>query len=244
MKKFSKKFMLTAFACILISSGISVSANYTVGGVSKVDYKFIINDTPVNLPANYLVMSRNNTTYVPIRFVSENLGASVEFEQGTIKISSEKTISSSNTVQDLQQKIDELTKENRRLEKQLELSEDNMYRKLPTDVKDNSGLKITLRNVEDSNKGTTLDVEFQNTSSASLFAVYPYKTEIYVDGKVYNDVSSITDTLSATIARESTISGRIDVKGVNLKNKNGKVTFYYKINNGEYKDLTIYFNAK
>ena len=85
MKRLSKAWAVS-LAALILATGVSMGANMAVNGVSKVNYSFVINQKQVALPSDYLVMSKNNTTYVPLRFLSEQLGAEVDYKSGVISI--------------------------------------------------------------------------------------------------------------------------------------------------------------
>ncbi|MDO4710822.1 MAG: stalk domain-containing protein [Peptostreptococcaceae bacterium] len=249
MKRYSK-IMAVAFASLTIATGMGIASNNAVSGVSKVNYKFVINEKAVELPQNYLVMSKNGTTYVPLRFISETLGADVDYKQGTITIGTKPTTTmsqpeDSKKIKELEAEVEKLKKENKELNTKLTAINNTMnYKTLPTAQDSTNDLNIKLLSIYNEGNGAKFYVEFKNKSKDRFFVVDPFKTKVYVDGKEYTASSQHTDAVlnsSVNVGGEVRYGGIVFDKLSDIKVK-GSVVFYLR-DNGEKDDtVTIYFD--
>ena len=258
MKK-RTKIIATTLSALLLVSGIGAAATTAIGGVTKVNYQFDINDNTITLPSNLLVMSRDNTTYVPLRFLSENLGATVGFNQGKISISGigkseEVNTTDKEKLESALRELELVKKENSDLQKKitaLESSVDdkNLYRALPVVAEDGDGFKVNLRRIEQQNQGDAVySVTVSNTNTRSAFYLNPSKTTLLVDGTRYN-ADDYSSTLLSTIAPQgnvlgnSTYDGELTFKEAFQRNAKGSITFYYSSNdNPTEKSMTLFFD--
>lgn len=257
MKRKAKIFFST-LATIALLTSIGGAAQKPVKGVSKVDYKFVINGEGVD-SSKYLVMSKNNTTYVPLRFISEKLGASVDFSQGIISIQMMSTPSrpvvptDTQKIQELEKKLGLVLKENSELRSKLEkadqkLEDKNIYKSLPIELETEDQFKIKInRLANDERDRSTFYVTFINTGDNNVFYVRPELTSVVIEGKSYT-LSNYSARLSSTLAArysklgDSSLSGKFDIPKVDIENARGSITIYYDVNNSNTrKSQTIYF---
>lgn len=243
------KFWTASLATLIIATGIGLGANVGVSGVAKVNYNFIINDQKVDLPTDYLVMSKNNTTYVPLRFLSEQLGATVDYKSGTISVNTPPTTtmsqpSDNKKIADLEAEVAKLKKQNDELSARLNGINSTMtFRKLPTSVDSTNDLRIKLTYIEKVSDGADFTVEFTNRSENHYFIVDPYKTVVYIDGKEYKAGIKTDAVLNSTVNVDGEARvGKIHIDGLSNINVKGSMVFTLK-DNGEKDDyVTIYFD--
>ncbi len=265
MKKHLKA-LSAALAAIIGVTGLSMAASTVIGGVSKVNYQFRINEKSITLPSDQLILSRNNTTYVPLRFLSEAMGAQVDFNQGVISISgiagSSSNTASGTITQSEKEKLDSalrelelIKKENVKLQNQLtelekKYDSSGYYKRLPVAVEDTYGLNIRLDSVtRASNDRAVFNITLTNKDKDNSFVVLPEKTILTVGSQVY-DSSVSTAALSSSLVPYTSsvglsgITGDLEFgNGIYVKDLKGALTFYYRVNNGaDIRSMTIYFD--
>lgn len=261
MKK-RTKFIATSLSALIAISGIGVAVSDVVGGVTRANYTFEINGESLSLPTNLLVLSKDNTTYVPLRFLSENLGAKVSYKQGTIAISGlskdsgigENEMSDKEKADSALRELELVKKENIELQKRIKelekgVDDKNLYRKLPAIIEDGAGFKINLRQAEKINSGDMLmNITISNSDKNNAFYFKPNKTALLINGKNYN-VDEYSSTLLSTVAPtgenlgNSTYDGELKFKDAYEAGTKGSVTFYYSSNsNPNEKSMTIFFD--
>ena len=248
MKRLSKAWAVS-LAALMLATGVSMGVNMAVNGVSKVNYSFVINQKQVALPSDYLVMSKNNTTYVPLRFLSEQLGAAVDYKSGTISIDAAPTTTmsqptDSKKITELEAEVAKLKKQNDELTKQLDAINNSMtYRKLPTAQNSTNDLNIKLLQIAKDGTDAKFTVEFTNKSDDRYFVVDPFKTVVNVNGKAYKATLATDAKLNSTISgKDAKLYGTIIIGEMNDINVKGSVVFTLR-DNGEKDDyVTIYFD--
>lgn len=253
MKK-RTKFFVASISALLMLTGLSSAATINLNGVTKVNYQIMLNGKRLELPSYLTVMNKDNSTYVPLRFLSENMGLEVDYKPGTVLINSESF--NSNQGQEavkkqaeLQKEITRLTEENSNLKNQLKSIEEGvLYRKIPVVADSGNGLRITLNNIAKTSNGIELSVDFENTSEERYFVVDPFKTQMIVDGETYNAttsteaqlnsiLNSAPDKYSPTIQR-----GKIYISDVEKDRVKGNLLFTYNDNGDEIKYLQVSFD--
>jgi Copper amine oxidase N-terminal domain. len=80
-----KKFLLGLMCGIVLAAATSV---YAAGAVNAVLFpvKYIFNGQEKKLDGGYATLNYNGRAYVPIRFVAENMGAAVAYDENTRSI--------------------------------------------------------------------------------------------------------------------------------------------------------------
>lgn len=257
MKKTTKIFAAAITAVALISS-VGGAAQKPVGGVSKVDYRFMINGEMADA-SKYLVMSKNSTTYVPLRFIAEKLGAAVDFAQGQISINMVSTPSKpiapsdAQKMQELEKKYELVLKENKELREKIDkanerLQDKNVYKKLPLEISTGDDFKIKLNRLSNEQRGrTTLNITLTNTGDNNFIYFKPELTILNIDGRSINLETYATHLESTIPTRESklgewSLTGDLDFAQFEEKGARGYITLYYDVNNSNTrKSQTIYF---
>lgn len=94
-----KKFILGLLCGIIISTSSIVYASDFIQ-TTFFPAKFIINGQSKELNSEYTILNYNNHAYVPIRFVAENMGAIVDYNDNTKTISINNISEDSLTIKD------------------------------------------------------------------------------------------------------------------------------------------------
>ena len=248
MKKRTKLIAASLSALVAIS-GVGIAANNLVGGVTKANYNFEVNGEMLNLPANLLVLSKDNTTYVPLRFLSENLGSKVAYKQGTIAISNGELEQPSDEqtkdkIVKLEEEVKNLRVENEVLKKQINASNSvTAFRPIPTYAEDAKGFRTTINRLrKDTTTTAKMDIKISNTDEDNIYYLNPLATELIVDGKTYTTTADTDLRLFSALEKEGSISGAIAFDGLENVNVKGVVRFYYKVNNMDEKTIEIFFD--
>lgn len=254
MKK-RTKIIAASLSALIVISGMGIGASVPISGVTKANYQFVINEEKLDLPPYLTVMSKDNATYVPIRFLSENMGLKVEYLPGTVKISSDEfkaisTDQTKNKIADLENQVKQLKAENEMLKKQVLVNEANtIYNELPAYADSGTGLRIKLKQITKTDKGLNLSVEFINSSLDRYFIVDPVKTKLLLDGKPYDAYSQDTDVALNSSLRSApdkyspiTMSGNIAIEGATNDKVKGSVLFSYYDDEGEWKSMQLAFD--
>ncbi|MDQ0887917.1 hypothetical protein QFZ81_003005 [Paenibacillus sp. V4I9] len=79
-----KKFTLGLLSGIMLTASTTVIAASL--DVTLFPAKYVINNNQVPLPEEYTSLNYNGHAYVPVRFVSENFGANVDYDSNLTKI--------------------------------------------------------------------------------------------------------------------------------------------------------------
>ena len=253
MKRVSR-FFAASLATLLIATGVGLASNPIINGVTQVNYQFVINDKVTQVPSQLMVMSKNNTTYVPLRFLSENMGIKIDYKPGTILLNSEVYDASINEtaskkIEELQKEVDKLKAENENLKKQVSAAEDiNFYQELPAVADNGNGLRVKLTQLNKSTEGLELFVEITNSSMQNYFVVDPFKTVLRMDGKTYNATLSTDAQLNSTLAKApdeyspTKLQGRIYIEDVDSTKIKGNLLFSYNDNGQGQKLMQMSFD--
>lgn len=257
--KNKRKWISISLALMIATSSIGLGATTKISGVTKENYKFEINGEMVNIPSTIHILSKDNTTYVPLRFLSENMGATVGFKQGTIFISgiAKQDVSLESEKASLESALRELEqykKENADLKKRIsELSRNiddkNLYRALPVVAEDGAGFKINVRQAQKNNiNDLKFDITISNSDKMNAFFLKADKTVLTLNGSSY-PLDSFSPQLLSTIAPvgeslgKSSYDGELYFKDAYGSEAKGSITFYYNSNNSpSEKSLTLFFD--
>lgn len=235
---------------LLCVTGVGIAANVPVNGVTKVNYQFLINDEIVKLPQYLDVMSKNNATYVPLRFLSETIGLEVDYKPGTVVINSEEYKASTSElsrkkIEDLEVELKKLKDENELLKKEIASSENiSAYRPIPTYAEDARGFKLSILDVSkyDSNK-VELSLSISNSDVYNTYYLDPFATKVVVNGKEYKVTTDEGANLSTNLGPDKSLTGRVVVDGLDTTKLKGVAKFYYKVNNVDEKSFDIFFDS-
>lgn len=259
-----KRFKLIAsiIAIFAITGSIAGAAQENIKNVTKANYRLKINDASVDLES-YLIMSKNNTTYVPLRFISEKLGARVDFDQGQILISlpkrqetSAKSEADTQKIYTLEKKLELLEKENRDLKQSLDTIDSKLvnvgaYKPLPTSFEGSDNFKVTVNSISNMKKPgkTIMAISIANQNqSGEYFYFKPEFTVLTVNGvpkKFENSSGNLLSTLLPVGegSKNHILEGDLEFEFFDDKSITGSVTFYYAQNNiNTMKSATIYFS--
>lgn len=263
-----KKILALVLCTLALTTIFGVANPNVLNGVSLVNYRFEINGEEVTVPKSYYIMSKNNTTYVPLRFVSENLGSMVKFEKGKITIEDARYMRDLETgvikpieanrrlLDDTLKEVERLKKENEALKTQisrLEKQYDSVkaYKKLPTGETDTFGFSVRLDSVVSVNDKATLNIVLENKDKDNIFYFLPEKTEVTLGNRSTSSIKNITTNLHSALmpytSREglSSIAGEIAFDLPYEKDVTGSVTFYYRVNGSvDVRTMTLHFDTK
>lgn len=248
------KFIAASLSALVIMSGVGIGSSIPVSGVTKVNYQFIVNEKKLDLPSYLTVMSKDNSTYVPVRFLSENMGLDVEYKPGTVKITSEKFNEAQNEeikreVEKLNAEIKSLKEENDRLKSRIsDYDKQVFYKELPAFAESGDGLKANLISVYKPDDRLEFYVQLENSNTSKSFIVDPFKTELVVDGKTYEATIDTNANLNSTLGyatsstNPSTRNGRIYFEGLDTAKIKGTLIFKYTDGSREEKIMQLSFS--
>lgn len=262
-----KKLGAVALGFMLFTSG-GFAIPRLADSVSFVNYRFEINEERVTLPANTKVMSLYSTTYVPLRFISENLGATVKYDRGLITITDGRYMRDLETgkaqlieadrkkLDQLEKELDKVKKENESLKKQisvLEKSYSNVsaFKTLPANATDAYGLDIRVDSIGNENSKAVFNIVITNNDKENIFTLLPERTEVVYNESASSKPVKSTTALSSTLVSYtsgyglSNISGDIAFDLPYQKDAKGSITFYYRVNgNSDVRSMTINYQTK
>lgn len=230
-----------SYANTLISAWISDNITIYFDGQKK------------ELPEGYQTLVYEGRTYVPARFIAEELGATVNWDDATRHI---RIVSSKKDVDGLKAEIRELEGEIVKLEKKLEEQQAKEkqdvdgrdYRILPTSKTSADG-KITITMIKIDDKETTVYLNFENRSQVPI-QLNQSSAEIIVDGKTIKK-TELTSVLSPFDARwyndikqDEEVDGWIKLPPIAEDTK--KLTFKVSVlkNDGSQAKTTYEFDIK
>jgi len=78
-----KKFFLGFILGIILSVTATAYASDTFNSIVQFPVKYIFNGQEITLDDEYVTLNYNGHTYVPIRFMTENMGATVDYDEKT-----------------------------------------------------------------------------------------------------------------------------------------------------------------
>ncbi len=256
MKK-RTKIIAASLSALIIISGVGMGASIPVGGVTKVNYQFIVNGKKIEIPSYLTIMNKDNATYVPLRFLSENMGLDVEYKPGTVKVSSNQFNETRNEeikaeMEKLKDEIKTLKTDNERLKARLgDFSSQNYYSEIPVYTQNGAGLGFGINNIQKENESTLFYVQTENTNTDKSYTIDPFKTELLVDGEVYKATirtdSSLNSTLSAAKDKytPTQLIGRIYFEGLETTRIKGILLIKYTAPGESEKIMQLPFdNAK
>lgn len=186
---------------VLISTGGTVFANSSMAPTIADWVKFKFNGIVKELPSGYTVLSYEGRTYVPARFVAEELGAKVEWNvtSNTVEISKKEEVSpaeqqeppKSEEVNQNTEESESIESENIESEKEQDTAKDVYYEKIPISETLN-GVSVEIYDIDQSNyEYTLLYFRVKNTKDEPIQFVQS-SGYLEAEGKQYKhtDVSS------------------------------------------------------
>ncbi|MDD4390244.1 MAG: copper amine oxidase N-terminal domain-containing protein [Eubacteriales bacterium] len=144
---------------MLASAAIAKIEAYT-----NSDMTFTFDGEKKELPSEYEVLVYKDRSYVPVRFIAENLGATVDWNDET------KIIALTSAKQEIPQKPEDVDK--------------TIYKALPL-FKENSDLKVTADMYGEDSKGDRIWFTVKNKTDAPI-QLNQMATKITADGKEYS----------------------------------------------------------
>ncbi len=186
MKKNWKTFasgVVVGAACMMtipaVAAGINVSA------VLPGDITFKINGSNVAADSEMPVLNYNSRVYVPIRFVADQLGATVSWDANMRQV----IITSPEP--EVKEVIKEVPVEKIVYVKDNESTDGTVYEKLPIKQRTSDFiLQITGMSIKDGNDTTKFFVTMENTSTHNIMLVQA-KSKLVIDGKEYKMKSNV-----------------------------------------------------
>lgn len=261
--KILQRIAVMMLGVMIFSATFAVASQTIVRNVYRVNYNISIDGKQTN-NSSYQILSKDHVTYVPLRYIAENLNAEVTYNQGEIIITSGKPSqnvnyeSQSEKIQALERRVALVDKENQELKKQLEeantnLDKKNMYTKLPavSEVAADA-LKISVLSLTNSHdRKTSLNVSYYvNPNSIELFHIMPRETTIVINGqeqKIENFDAKMYTTLAPDAKNGATnsIDAAFEIPYIqNLNRFNGYIKIYYSVfNENTIRSRTIYFES-
>lgn len=210
-----KKVALSLISIILLSTVVSIANPISISAFINPEFRYNFDGMNKDLPQEYESIIYNNRSYVPARFVAENLGAEVQFNSNnkTIYFVSKEGKATSD-LENYISKIEMLEKKVNDLERQLEeakkVSQVN-YSKLPLtqNLRDYS---VTVQDlfIDQSSRFSKLYVSVENTDRFNFINLSPLRTTIIHNGREYTASTIDTDlNLFQAISRNNRIQGGI-----------------------------------
>lgn len=201
MKKFIMGLLIGSISMLSVGVMANTSSNIQVPAWLTGNVQFIFNGEYKSVPDEYGVLIYNDRTYLPTRFVAENLEAEIDWddETRTVRISSKSYPKPPEEVEEpAEQKPQEPEPDEQQQEDGKEENEESNqpsgdYRKLPLSKHyDDLEFTATLLNLSDdfsntdteANTHTRLYIRIENKESTPL-QLLQSKTKMIVDGKEY-----------------------------------------------------------
>lgn len=250
--KKQRKLLLGVLIGLVISGGGMVFAD-TAAKVSAVIANhvwFQFDGKTVPISGEYTVLNYQGRTYVPARFIAENLGAEVTWDATTnrISIESPKVECPEPPAQkpDAQKEPSEPDK-NKDQDKDKDTNDNKRYNKLPMSaIKDKVWVYISGVNVDKDDKVTWVYVEVENKGTENI-QLDQRATKILSDGETYyqKDVRAVHDTDANwynDIQEDEKVSGFIKMPLPKKAEKWGDMTLTLKVLKNDGSGDTIEFN--
>lgn len=162
MKNYKHFFAGAIVGGVLLSGGNVLANNASLPSITNwVKYKF--NDEEKTLPMGYTTLNYDGHTYVPARFIAEELGAEVEWDDKTKTVSIEKKIETDDTSKEDQSESIEVEDETEQQEPSQEQTK--VYEELPVS-KTINGVRVEVYSVEQDYEYTKMYVIVKNTTES------------------------------------------------------------------------------
>lgn len=231
------------FIFVIVISTLNVSyASDRITAISDRDYRVIIKDTMVDLPEDMTYLNYEDRVYVPLRFVSENMGLVVQYKGGkdiVISDTTENRLKESNyinQIESLKSTVKELREENANLIHKFNTEKpQETYYRLPITHRDKDrDFTIELYNVVEEHSSDKTTQLYFNVKNNSNYAVYirTLSMVLEVDGKEYNarynPVSMISPALYATLYPEFEKNVFVSMEMIPEDTKKANLTFEYE----------------
>ncbi|MBP2027127.1 hypothetical protein J2Z35_000921 [Acetoanaerobium pronyense] len=194
-----KKFLSGILTGLLISTTlISFAQPIEVKSYINEGFSFIFNGERKELPPEYKALVYEGRSYVPARFVGENLGAEVTFNSQTKQINfvyNSHQTELEDIIENYENEISKLNERIKELEEDTSTRQDNIrYSTLPI-TQSLDGFEIRLQNFDFNSFGNVsyLSLNLENTNSAKPYKILPLETKLIIDGVTYSPSSSFLD---------------------------------------------------
>lgn len=205
--------------------------------------QFIFDDQITPLPLGYTVLNYEGRTYVPTRFVAEQLGAEVGWDEGTQTISiKSKPVEESTPEQENQD--NEQGKDTDEKQKDEEPKEKIEYSKLPL-KKTHKDFAVTLTSVFRDNNSTRIYIELENKQHRPV-QVRQMSATLITENKTYtlNTTGILDERLFRDAMEDDFLEGYLAFPKISEDIKEATVKFEVIYNDGSEDKHELEYNIK
>lgn len=260
-----KRVAAVAMMLTVCLTGTVFAGTGALKNVFAKSYVYVVNGKTQTMGAGYQTLEYNNRAYVPVRFVSEALGMSVQYvESGkVINITSPQKrvgddeicpyITTNDKIRALEEKVKKLEKENQELQQKLKDTKNSVANelskktsshsldKLPVSELD-SNIRVRIKDYgfDSGDNDLYLNIRVENVNENNDgYQLSPTETKISVNGKEYKgDVENSGLPLYNILNnKKDYVDGAIIFKGIDRSQENDEylIRFVYTNATGEKK---------
>lgn len=172
---------------LLVLSGTALSMNQTISAIIDDRVSFQFNGAEKGLPDGYEVLNYNDRTYVPARFIAEELGADVSWDDST------RTINITKIKDEQTDKEDDVKVPDNENQEQNEQPDGEAPKKLPLSKVTDQGVLVTVKSINAKQQGlTSLVLKVTNTTDIPV-SLEQDKMYLEVDGQKYKSNRFVSD---------------------------------------------------